>query len=839
MSYKEKYDASQSKAYLKNIATKIDRDLSELRTQIETSPTAPRRWIWELIQNARDVYSNDGVRIIVEFRVQENNNAIVFKHTGLPFSADNIRFLIEQISSKDREKDGQGKRKSSGKFGTGFLTTHLLSEIVKVESIAKESNLEYKKFQLVLDRSGQDLESIIDAVEEASKSVENLDDLPSHSNYEEGEFNTSFHYPLDDQTRIEVAKKGLEDLGRCLPYALGFVPEINNLQVLPAQKAYQKTGSIMLDDLVEVSTITKNNQRSEIETFEIATISKNFTTIALPVHSSNGVIEILSIGDEVPRLFCDFPLVGTETFPFPIIINNPHFNPTEPRDGVLLTGDENPTPKVKENRAFLNEALELYFALLEYAAIKNWKNLYLLANIQSLRESHRWISKDWFNEQILKPIRGQLLKSSIVNTAFGGDPVAILKEDDSKFIWFPTSTKHEVREKIWELAKYWFPKQIPQKSDIEHWYKLSWNECGKLSVDQLAEFIEDKGNIQELAIVVEGRATIDWLNDFYEVLKKEDKDYDTIINNREIFPNQNGDFCKKGHLSHDRGDIDDDFKDILALLGNDIRGKLADQELNIDFAPDDTIDQSYVVRQISSEVNQKSVIRDLEENHHEAFSKLLLWFKRNPEKAETLFADIYKRKHILYDEEVIMDNMDKAEQLDDLITDYGVSSLAELRDLIQIGHSDKDQLLPVTQEIIASMGITSIEEWEKALQDKDLAALFDHESVPTTDMFVFAQSHINRAKENIIRHLETLSNYDISNLEETAQTVLAGILKDGREIQIVVRPAYNHEVIIYYQPELDVLDYVDSELWIDDGQSQRQISMGHVLRKADIKKFPI
>ena len=45
----------------------------------------------------------------------------------------------------------------------------------------------------------------------------------------------------------------------------------------------------------------------------------------------------------------------------------------------------------------------------------------------------------------------------------------------------------------------------------------------------------------------------------------------------------------------------------------------------------------------------------------------------------------------------------------------------------------------MTQQIIASLGITSVDEWKKALEDKNLAALFSHESTPTTDMFVYAQ----------------------------------------------------------------------------------------------------
>lgn len=55
----------------------------------------------------------------------------------MPFTADNIRFLIEQISTKSRNRS-ESKSKTTGKFGTGFLTTHLLSEIVTVKGVAKE-----------------------------------------------------------------------------------------------------------------------------------------------------------------------------------------------------------------------------------------------------------------------------------------------------------------------------------------------------------------------------------------------------------------------------------------------------------------------------------------------------------------------------------------------------------------------------------------------------------------------------------------------------------------------------------------------------------------------------
>jgi hypothetical protein len=98
---------------------------------------------------------------------------------------------------------------------------------------------------------------------------------------------------------------------------------------------------------------------------------------------------------------------------------------------------------------------------------------------------------------------------------------------------------------------------------------------------------------------------------------------------------------------------------------------------------------------------------------------------------------------------------------------------------------------------------------------------------------------IEKAKKRVIDHLSTLEEYDLTDLDETAVTVLAGIKKDGRDLSIVVRPAYDGTVIIYYQSERDVLDFVDHELWVDTGKVVRRITFGHILKKTGIRRFPI
>src|SRR4029079_9329575 len=123
-------------------------------------------------------------------------------------------------------------------------------------------------------------------------------------------------------------------------------------------------------------------------------------------------------------------------------------------------------------------------------------------------------------------------------------------------------------------------------------------------------------------------------------------------------------------------------------------------------------------------------------------------------------------------DEEILDNITHADQLKQLLNRYKVKSVEELQAVIE-QHTGRATLLPLTEQIIASLGITSVEEWTKALEDKNLAALFSHESTPTPDMFVFAQSLIRRAKERVRAHLSTLAEYDLSDLDETAPTILA------------------------------------------------------------------
>jgi hypothetical protein len=142
VTFTEEFSALEQKSLNQIIATKIHKELSELRSRVDTSPTISKRSVWELIQNGKDVNVGGKVAVRIEADLEDPDAHVTFRHNGGAFSVENIRFLIEQVSSKSRTKDSTGRLMTTGRFGTGFLTTHLLSPYVIVVSPLRERLVE-------------------------------------------------------------------------------------------------------------------------------------------------------------------------------------------------------------------------------------------------------------------------------------------------------------------------------------------------------------------------------------------------------------------------------------------------------------------------------------------------------------------------------------------------------------------------------------------------------------------------------------------------------------------------------------------------------------------------
>ena len=250
----------REKAHDTNVANKIIDSLKGLKQSSDDKSRC--RWVWELIQNAKDVVNSNGnVDIMISFN--EEQKKLQFSHNGKPFTIQNIVFLIEQVSTKDRDEKNE-LNNNTGKFGTGFMTTHLLSEKVMVSGVLQNDNNELRKIELEINRSESTREGIINRNKESFEQLKHcIENGQIVDDFNEMSFNTCFTYFLDQES-LTIAKEGLESLYVAMPYVFVFVPEIKSVYV--QEYAWEfKRGNIRLSkkDNINVQEVILNRNEQE------------------------------------------------------------------------------------------------------------------------------------------------------------------------------------------------------------------------------------------------------------------------------------------------------------------------------------------------------------------------------------------------------------------------------------------------------------------------------------------------------------------------------------------------------------------------------------------------
>ena len=120
-----------------------------------------KRWFWELLQNAKDSIE-ESEKIKVKIEISEDK--ISFSHSGNPFELDDILSLIIQGSSKNNK---EGK---TGRFGTGFMTTYLLSKQVEISGKLTQGQ---GCFSFLLNRDASNNEDFYKLQQESNEQFDN------------------------------------------------------------------------------------------------------------------------------------------------------------------------------------------------------------------------------------------------------------------------------------------------------------------------------------------------------------------------------------------------------------------------------------------------------------------------------------------------------------------------------------------------------------------------------------------------------------------------------------------------------------------------------------------
>src|ERR1700735_2855055 len=153
-------EASVNERVHKAIAPRIRTKVLDARNDPDT---ASRRWPFELIQNSHDAGARAGRDgISLSFRLVDG--VLRFEHAAAPFTMEEFASLLTGGSSKDFMST-----ETTGRFGTGFLVTHVLAEQVHVSGILEVKG-SHRGFDVDLDRPN-DAERLLQNVQDSLNSL--------------------------------------------------------------------------------------------------------------------------------------------------------------------------------------------------------------------------------------------------------------------------------------------------------------------------------------------------------------------------------------------------------------------------------------------------------------------------------------------------------------------------------------------------------------------------------------------------------------------------------------------------------------------------------------------
>ena len=181
-------------------------------------------------------------------------------------------------------------------------------------------------------------------------------------------------------------------------------------------------------------------------------------------------VRVMGPGSGCARLFCCFPLIGTEAFPFPAVVNSTAFEPTEPRDGIYLTARD--IPEVRQNERLLGEAGRQLEQLADCLAGWGTGELFRLLQIPPVPE-RVWLSGPWIAGK-LNGLRFRLCRKPLFTDA-EGRRLPVLGPIGEAAVCVPAFGPDypELANELWELLRRRNDqKPLPDKEELHYWEEL-------------------------------------------------------------------------------------------------------------------------------------------------------------------------------------------------------------------------------------------------------------------------------------------------------------------------------------------------------------------------------
>ena len=574
------YEKTKERVLVENTAQGVYKHLTELDSNRKDRHT---RWIWELLQNARDVSASADNTLTAEVRYNPGEpGKLVFLHDGRGFKMNEIVHLIFYGSTKQENPDALGQ------FGSGFLTTHLLSWEIEVAGLLDDGQW----FDFPLARKPESVNALYKSMEQAGSDF-NASLTRTRPESIPAPFTTRFVYPIREADAATAVDAGLQILKQCAPYVVVFNKEFCSINIKTPNETHcfeiPERPPLGASGVPQQITVRENKNENSNQRNYLLTSGTQKTSVAIPLKSDGDSAECLPI-ENIPRFFLGFPLVGTQGFSFPAVINSFNFTALENRDGVPLGQSNNEANYM--NQSVIEEAWTLLVKMLRFAGSKGWHHVHLLANVPPIQPQNG-LNIDWLKEDIQPKFIEEIRQTPAVLTQ-SGEPI---KPNASLL---PAAENDEGIETLWDLLHDWSgcDMKLPRRDEANGWYKAidSWAKVLECDVSAISGAVNGEvaasnvhkashnppdnteiHRVSNLKQIKEGIPVINWLDRLIDFLQNHG--LGEVINKYNIVPNQAGLLFPSSRLFRDVG-IDEELKGIADSLEWSIRGVLRDTRLN-------------------------------------------------------------------------------------------------------------------------------------------------------------------------------------------------------------------------------------------------------------------
>lgn len=669
---------------------------------------------------------------------------------------------------------------------------------------------------------------------------------------------TTFIYPLEDNDALMSVKIGLQDLENQLPLVMAFNPSIGSISVNGDEFLCEDMKMDRGGPVIHLSRfkITKNlmHFRSVIVFTDIQTQSQ----IAFYITGN----QLESYPEQTPRLFCRFPMVGSEYFGLPFAFNSEAFEVTETRDALR---DDHP-----QNPQLLDASLNLYQFALNYfiqQGYQGYQHICRMDKTPSPAMSKPFADKAkqlYSDKLIVKTCKGNMQSLKQVRI-----PVIKLEELPKNV---PLEIKNEFSEILHTLVAASQNMEIPVYSDCADWFQV-YPES-KITVEELgAMLFNQKFNSESSG------EQIVWLNKLIGLMVSlQKKEY---LRDRIIYINQVYEMtAQAGHYI----DLieDEKLKYIYNLVfypekEDSIEKRLFLKELDLNHPIFKEFlsfkDDKAIATEIAQKVSEQQALAKkngtLKPSIQKAFYELFYWMNSNETLAPTLFPTTYNDRMSLCSPQEQIEHYNFGVQAKQELAKYEASSVDELVEKLEVKYApytdaylstiqkETSRILASKSEEIDEDSITQLLKQYTIQNEKELVWLLraSHYSMEAIQSFLeyrrtslynayqIVEGMLSEAARRIFQHLGTKPDiYKLSASEKIAPTVYDGILKNGEEIRIIARPSNNNKVILYYDSEPDYLRK-NYELWIVDTdnseETPRILTFGDMIKITGIRVIPL